>query len=60
MAYVDPNPPRYYYRTRDGEFCGYVLNSTDTHVALKLRDGASWFPRADLVPVPMAEAVNLW
>jgi len=49
-----------YYKTKDGLVCGYVLNSNETHVALRLRDGASWFPRSELESVPMAEALNLW
>jgi hypothetical protein len=62
MAYADPNPPRSYYKSKDGLFCGYAVNS-DPHtnrVALQMRDGCSWFSYDELVSIPKAEALNLW
>ena len=60
MAYVDPNPPQSYYKSKDGVFCGYAVKSDGDRVALRLRDGCSWFTRSDLVPISKAEALNLW
>jgi hypothetical protein len=47
-----------YYRTRDGMFCGRVMNSDGDLVALHYGDGAGWFKREDLIPMSCAEAVN--
>jgi len=49
-----------YYKTKDGLFCGQAVDSDGEMVALRTRDGVSWFKRSDLETVPMAEALNLW
>lgn len=51
-----------YYKSKDGLFCGYAVNN-DPHerrVALRMRDGCSWFNYDDVIPISMAEALNLW
>ncbi len=51
-----------YYKSKDGLFCGYAVNFDphDRMIALKMRDGCSWFSVDDLIPIPKAEALNLW